>query len=366
MFTSIHSQENGKAILANPTIPSQEIFLYIGKTPFYNNSFSSFFNNCILISNYSEVKKELLITESIPALIIIDIPLNHFELVSFKVWLRSNQLQNIPIIYNQASLNQIEIKQIFSQKLVDDVVDLEKHFQKLPDKTKFIQKIKNTNSISSVKVRNNNNAGCKLCVGKKILDTVLTAAIIVVCLPIFLFIAIAIKFESKGPVLYCSNRAGKGFKIFKFYKFRTMIIDADKHIKELENLNQYTNNGQLPAFFKIQDDPRVTKVGAFLRKTSLDELPQLLNVLKGDMSLVGNRPLPLYEASTLTTDEWAERFMAPAGITGLWQVSKRGKENMSNEERILLDIVYARTRTLKGDLKIMFQTPGALIQKSNV
>jgi lipopolysaccharide/colanic/teichoic acid biosynthesis glycosyltransferase len=145
-----------------------------------------------------------------------------------------------------------------------------------------------------------------------------------------------------------------------------MIIDADKHFKELENLNQYRNNGQLPAFFKIQDDPRVTKVGAFLRKTSLDELPQLFNVLKGDMSLVGNRPLPLYEASTLTTDEWAERFMAPAGITGLWQVSKRGKENMSNEERILLDIMYARTRSLKGDLKIMFQTPGALIQKTNV
>ena len=84
------------------------------------------------------------------------------------------------------------------------------------------------------------------------------------------------------------------------------------------------------------------------------------------MSIVGNRPLPLYEASTLTTDAWAERFMAPAGITGLWQVSKRGKEEMSNEERILLDINYARTRSLKGDLKIILQTPAALVQKTNV
>ena len=135
-----------------------------------------------------------------------------------------------------------------------------------------------------------------------------------------------------------------------------MILDADKKIQDLKDLNLYSKDEKSPLFFKIQDDPRVTKVGAFLRKTSLDELPQLFNVLKGDMSIVGNRPLPLYEASSLTTDAWAERFMAPAGITGLWQVSKRGKEDMSNEERILLDIEYARTRNLKGDIIIMLKT----------
>src|ERR1700692_3772200 len=112
-------------------------------------------------------------------------------------------------------------------------------------------------------------------------------------------------------------------------------------MSELTHLNQYDAAGRGPVFFKINNDPRITKVGAFLRNTSLDELPQLLNVLLGNMSLVGNRPLPLYEAATLTTDDWAKRFMAPAGITGLWQIKKRGKEDMSVEERINLDIVYA-------------------------
>jgi lipopolysaccharide/colanic/teichoic acid biosynthesis glycosyltransferase len=141
-----------------------------------------------------------------------------------------------------------------------------------------------------------------------------------------------------------------------------MEVGADKKLHDLTHLNQYNNS----LFFKVNNDPRVTRFGAFLRKTSLDELPQLLNVLKGDMSLVGNRPLPLYEAATLTTNETVERFMAPAGMTGLWQIKRRGKENMSTEERINLDIDYARKHNLAYDLWIMANTPGALFQKSNV
>ena len=137
-----------------------------------------------------------------------------------------------------------------------------------------------------------------------------------------------------------------GFKIFKFYKFRTMEVNADKKIEALAHLNQYSSQNEVVRFFKISNDPRITKVGRFLRNTSLDELPQLFNVLKGDMSLVGNRPLPLYEAATLTTNECVERFMAPAGITGLWQIKKRGKAEISIEERIELDISYARKASL--------------------
>ena len=142
-------------------------------------------------------------------------------------------------------------------------------------------------------------------------------------------------------------------------------MDADSHLHELAAQNQY-NCEYNAAFFKLENDPRVTVVGSFLRKTSLDELPQLINVLMGDMSLVGNRPLPLYEASKLTTDNYVERFTAPAGMTGLWQVKKRGNKNMSAEERINLDITYARQYDLIMDMKIMMKTPFCLIQKSNV
>jgi lipopolysaccharide/colanic/teichoic acid biosynthesis glycosyltransferase len=144
-----------------------------------------------------------------------------------------------------------------------------------------------------------------------------------------------------------------------------MVKDADKKISELAHLNQYDLSKEGPSFFKLSDDPRITGVGSFLRNTSLDELPQLLNILLGDMSLVGNRPLPLYEAATLTTNEFVERFTAPAGMTGFWQIKKRGKAEMSVKDRVDLDIIYARKASPIFDLYIMANTPAALFQKSD-
>jgi lipopolysaccharide/colanic/teichoic acid biosynthesis glycosyltransferase len=137
-------------------------------------------------------------------------------------------------------------------------------------------------------------------------------------------------------------------------------------LKNLAHLNQYAENSDKGVFFKLKNDPRVTRLGSFLRRTSLDEIPQLYNVLIGDMSLVGNRPLPLYEAKQLTNDKIAWRFLAPAGITGLWQITKRGKENMSPEERIALDTEYAMKNSFWLDVKIMFSTIPALFQKEKV
>jgi len=201
---------------------------------------------------------------------------------------------------------------------------------------------------------------------KRTMDVVVSFALLVLLSPLLMLIALLIKLESRGPVFYISKRAGAGYQIFDFYKFRSMRVGADKELNKLAHINQYSDNPDRDVFFKIKNDPRVTRIGALLRKTSLDELPQLMNVLRGDMSLVGNRPLPLYEAQQLTNNRIAWRFLAPAGITGLWQITKRGKDNMSAEERIALDMEYAMKRSFLLDLKILFSTFPALLQKENV
>jgi len=199
-------------------------------------------------------------------------------------------------------------------------------------------------------------------IGKRILDIILSATALVGLSPILAIVAALVKIDSKGPVFYSSKRVGTGYKIFDFYKFRSMRIGADDEVASLAHKNQYDN----AVFFKVQNDPRITKLGSFLRRTSIDELPQLLNVLKGDMSIVGNRPLPLYEAEQLTTNEWSMRFLGPAGLTGLWQISRRGKKNMSDTERKKLDNFYAKNYSMWLDIKIIFKTIPALIQKEKV
>jgi len=205
---------------------------------------------------------------------------------------------------------------------------------------------------------------------KRLFDICFAAIAILILSPLFLFIALWIKIESKGPIIYRSKRAGTGYKIFDFYKFRSMVINADKKLKELSvTANQYAesaNGKEQLAFVKIKNDPRVTRVGNFIRNTSIDELPQLFNVLKGDMSIVGNRPLPLYEAELLTSNLWSMRFLGPAGITGLWQISKRGKSEMSDEERKGLDNFYAKNGSFLMDVKIILKTFPALLQKEKV
>lgn len=255
---------------------------------------------------------------------------------------------------------------------------------------------------------------------KRTFDIVFATCAIIGLSPIFLLTALAIKLESKGPIWYSSKRVGTNYQVFDFLKFRSMYSDADKRLKELQKTvgNQYAteehniddskikvdtaedvfkstdlgeenlediilisddfvideksfqaskSEQQENAFVKIENDPRITKVGHFIRKYSIDELPQLFNILKGDMSVVGNRPLPLYEAEVLTADEYIDRFMAPAGLTGLWQVEKRGDSGkLSAEERKQLDIKYGRTYSFALDMKIIFKTFTAFIQKENV
>ncbi len=254
---------------------------------------------------------------------------------------------------------------------------------------------------------------------KRLFDIIVAGTALILVSPVMMLIGLAIRLESNGRIYYVSKRVGQ--KPFDFYKLRSMRTGADAELGRLaKEKNQYkTSAGQngidfsrpcprcseMPAgescspilhiskekicdywyniqkkevekskssFIKIVDDPRVTRVGKFIRNTSIDELPQLFNVLKGDMSIVGNRPLPVYEAERLTQDQIAKRFLAPAGITGLWQVELRGKGgNMSEEERIRLDNVYAdhfvgNDYSFWYDLKLILRTLPALFQKAAV
>lgn len=201
---------------------------------------------------------------------------------------------------------------------------------------------------------------------KRTFDILSSGTALLLLSPLFLAVSIIVRLGSKGPIIYKSKRVGTGYKIFDFYKFRSMRPGSDKEMEELAKDNQYAAENGKSAFIKIKNDPRITKVGHFIRNTSIDELPQLFNVLIGDMSLVGNRPLPLYEAEMLTSNEWSSRFSGPAGLTGLWQISKRGKEDMSERERKKLDNFYANKYSFWLDMKIIFGTIPALLQKEKV
>lgn len=218
--------------------------------------------------------------------------------------------------------------------------------------------------LDAYKAFHENTISVKLPFFKRAFDIIFSLLALIALMPLFLIIAILIKLESRGPVFYISKRVGAGYRIFDFYKFRTMKHGADRDLVQLLSLNQY-GSGQT-AFIKISNDPRVSRIGILLRKTSMDELPQFINVLKGDMSIVGNRPLPLYEAEVFTDDKSARRFLAPAGITGLWQVTKRGKKEMSEVERKELDINYAANRDAWIDFKIILKTIPAMWQKEAV
>lgn len=189
---------------------------------------------------------------------------------------------------------------------------------------------------------------------KRMMDLCLSLLALPVILPLFVLIALAIKIESPGgPVIFTQNRTGKGGRRFKMYKFRTMVPNAEELKKQLAHLNEL----QWPDF-KITNDPRVTRVGKFLRKTSLDELPQIINVLRGDMSLVGPRPTS-FDASTYQLWQTARLDVKP-GLTGLWQVY--GRASTEFDERLRLDIMYIEHRCLGLDLEILIRTVLAVFQ----
>ena len=192
---------------------------------------------------------------------------------------------------------------------------------------------------------------------KRAMDIIIALAVLIGTSPLLLLIAIAIKLDSPGPVLFSQERVGKDWRRFICYKFRTMFADAEERKAEVVHLNMHRNRD--PRMTKIPDDPRVTTVGRLLRRFSIDELPQLINVVKGEMSLVGPRPLILEEDQYV--QEWArKRLDIKPGITGLWQVL--GRSDIPFDEMTKLDYVYVTNWSLREDLRLIFLTIPSLFR----
>lgn len=189
---------------------------------------------------------------------------------------------------------------------------------------------------------------------KRLFDMVASAVALVLLSPLLLIIAICIKVDDpKGPVFYSQVRVGKDGKHFKMFKFRSMVTNADQLLEKLRSQNDVDG-----AMFKMKNDPRITKVGRIIRKYSLDELPQLANVVMGSMSIVGPRP-PLVSEVAEYTDYDKQRLMVKPGATGMWQVG--GRNDVSFDEMVALDLTYIQERSIWLDLKIMFETVKIMI-----
>ncbi|MGL4742037.1 MAG: sugar transferase [Sarcina sp.] len=208
-----------------------------------------------------------------------------------------------------------------------------------------------------IKTRDKNKVSKLYEVNKRIIDIIGAIAGLIVLFPIYIIVGIIIKIDSKGPIIFSQERVGKNGNIFKMYKFRSMVVNAEELKERLAKQNE--RKGPM---FKIKEDPRVTKIGKFIRKTSIDELPQLINILKGDMSIVGPRPSLPKEVAQF--ESWMkERLDVKPGLTCFWQV--QGRDDIPFREWMELDIKYVRERTLLLDIKLILKTFTVLLGDKN-
>lgn len=206
-------------------------------------------------------------------------------------------------------------------------------------------------NVSSVKIKNK-----PYIYVKRGIDIILSTIALIILSPVFLILGLLIKIDSKGPVFFLHTRIGKNGKNIKIYKFRTMVINAEELIKEFtpEQMKEYKEN------YKLTNDPRITKIGKILRKTSLDELPQLINIIKGDLSIIGPRPVVKDELEKYE-DNMSKFLSVTPGLTGNWAAN--GRNNTTYEERMKLELDYIDNISFKTDIKIFFQTIFAVIKK---
>jgi len=359
-------------------------------------------------------------TGNTPDAIISEMFLSGGNGIEMHRWIRERaEFDRVVFILVSYEFKEELIKTAFKHRIDDFFVLPLPSAKNIVGRIKFLVEFRNKYSVVSYVTTDNHDIKYKMPYSKRLFDLLVACSALIVLSPILLLIVIAIRIESKGKVYYISKRVGR--EPFDFYKLRSMRVGADSELRKLaKDKNQYATASlqseidfskqcpvcaKLPkgkscspilhigphhicdywyntqkrevaktksAFIKIADDPRITKVGKFIRNTSIDELPQLINVIKGDMSIVGNRPLPVYEAELLTRGLLSKRFLAPAGITGLWQVELRGKGGvMSEDERMRLDNEYAdhfigNSYSFWYDLKLILRTVPALFQSDTV
>ncbi|MFT6689393.1 MAG: lipopolysaccharide/colanic/teichoic acid biosynthesis glycosyltransferase [Saprospiraceae bacterium] len=393
--------------------------LYIGNFPKYFGDIDQKHKWSIVTLENSDKATNYLNTEKHPDAIICDYNLPSYNGISLFDCIRENrEFDNIPFILLSEEFCSDIYKLAFKKQIDDFYITSVTQPQDILSRIEFL--CINKKALTVKTSEKTAEKAYRMPLSKRIFDIFAASSVLLFASPFLLLVMLAIRLESKGKVYYISKRVGR--ETFDFYKFRSMRTGSDLLLKNLaQEKNQYKKEQPISTkdplktlcpkcitlldgescspimyienqticdywfniqkreaaknnstFVKILDDPRVTKVGKFIRTTSIDELPQLINVLKGDMSIVGNRPLPVYEAELITGDEISKRFLAPPGITGLWQVELRGKGGkMSEEERIRLDNEYADH--FKGDnysfwydIKLILRTIPALLQKGSV
>lgn len=282
---------------------------------------------------------------------------NGFQLVcnldNFQSFIRDNVVDEVIVVlplksyYDQASqLVSFCDEQGIAVRYVSSLFDVE-----LPN-----AKINHLENYSLIPLSSNTIYGYPSII-KRVMDITLSSALLFLSIPIFLVVPIVIKLTSTGPVFFNQQRVGFGKRKFSLYKFRTMNCDAEKKQMELERLNEVSG-----PVFKIKNDPRITPIGKYLRKYSIDELPQLINVLKGDMSIVGPRPLPERDYQGFSEDWHRRRFSVRPGLTCLWQI--QGRSNISFDRWMELDMEYIDKWTLWLDLKILVKTVPTVLKGS--
>ncbi|MGL6268708.1 MAG: sugar transferase, partial [Chitinophagaceae bacterium] len=259
------------------------------------------------------------------SVIFIDLP---FCYTSFHVFLSEKEkirdLANVPVILNLRNLTPEEISFVRKKKMADELVDFKVEMASIQEKISFLHQVSVSiaDNQSNIKIERTPSAVYPdTFFLKRTMDIFLSLFLMIALSPLFLLIALAIKLESRGPVFYNSYRAGRGFRIFKLYHFRTMKVGADRMLNSLVKLNKFNNFGHAPVCIAPENDPRVTKLGRFLIKSGLNKLPGLINVLNGNLSLVGKDPLHLYEAASLTNNGSADRIVMNSGLSGMWKFS---------------------------------------------